>query len=106
MTDRKDATVASLLVGAVVLCTAAGAQTGNIQNAAITTTTTNVSDKTMSRPYGSHLEPILQKINATTDQRQKITTIVQNFRPKIEPLRQEYRVKSQQFLQLIVTGQP
>jgi len=56
--------------------------------------------------YGTHLEPILQQISATPAQRQTITTIVLTYKPKIEPLRQEYRVKSQEFLDFIVQGKP
>jgi Spy/CpxP family protein refolding chaperone len=60
----------------------------------------------LKQPHGSHLEPILQKIHANPDQRTKITFIVTNYRPKIEPLRQEYRQKSQEFIDYIITGQP
>lgn len=57
-------------------------------------------------PHGSHLEPILRKINASPEQRVRITTIVTSFKPKIEPLRQEYRLKSQEFINCLVTGEP
>jgi len=60
----------------------------------------------LKQPHGSHLEPILRKIHANADQRCKITVIVTNYRPKIEPLRQEYRQKSQEFIDYIITGQP
>jgi len=60
----------------------------------------------LNQPHGSHLEPILVKIHANPEQRTKITIIVTNYRPKIEPLRQEYRQKSQEFLDYIITGQP
>ncbi len=60
----------------------------------------------LSKPHGSHLEPVLQKIRANPNQRTQITVIVASYRPKIEPLRQEYRQKSQEFIDYIVTGQP
>ena len=56
--------------------------------------------------YGSHLEPILVKISATPEQRKTITGILTTYKPKVEPLRQEYRVKSQEFLDYIVQGKP
>ncbi len=58
----------------------------------------------VSRPYGSHLQPILQKIKANAEQRQKITVIVQSYRSKIEPLRQDYRIKNQDFLASLING--
>jgi Spy/CpxP family protein refolding chaperone len=63
------------------------------------------SDK-FKTPYGAHLEPILVKINASADQRQKIGAIVASYRPKIDPLRQEYKEKSNQFVNGLITGQP
>ncbi len=62
--------------------------------------------KTFDKPYGSHLEPMLEKIGATADQRKQVTFIVDNYKPKIEPLRVEYRQKSQEFLEFIIHGQP
>jgi len=56
--------------------------------------------------YGSHLEPILAKIGASPEQRKQITAIVLEYKPKIEPLRVEYKQKSQEFLNFIVTGMP
>ncbi|HEY9678598.1 MAG TPA: hypothetical protein V6C76_11345 [Drouetiella sp.] len=54
--------------------------------------------------YGSHLEPILKTIKASPDQRDKITALVNEFRPKIEPNIVKYREKRDQFLQSMVTG--
>jgi Spy/CpxP family protein refolding chaperone len=106
--DRRERFIAIALCGASLLSSGvlAGAQPNGIEKTAASfTTTTKVSDKSMNSAYGSHLEPILKKINATADQRQKISAIVSNYKPKIEPLRQEYRQKSQQFLNFVVTGQ-
>jgi len=60
--------------------------------------------KSFSKPYGSHLGPILQNIGASSDQRKAIGRIVENYEPKIEPLRQEYKQKSAEFIDYIVTG--
>lgn len=54
--------------------------------------------------YGSHLEPILKTINASPDQRDKITAVVNEFKPKIEPSIVKYREKRDQFLQSMITG--
>ncbi len=45
-----------------------------------------VADST-ERPFGYHLQPILEAIKATPDQRKKISAIVEELRPTIEPLR-------------------
>lgn len=58
------------------------------------------------QPYGYHLKRILIKINATPPQQEKIGAIVESHRPKLEPLREEYRQKSEEFLTLICTGKP
>ena len=65
-----------------------------------------VKSKTMdfSKPYGSHLQPILTKINANADQKVKITSIVQSYKSKLEPMRQEYRKCREEFLNCITTG--
>lgn len=54
--------------------------------------------------YGSHLEPILKTINATPDQRVKISAVVNEFKPKIEPSLTKYRETRDQFLQCMITG--
>ncbi len=54
--------------------------------------------------YGSHLEPILKSINASPDQRDKISAVVNEFKPKIEPSIIKYREKRDQFLQSMITG--
>jgi len=54
--------------------------------------------------YGSHLEPILKCVNATPEQRAKITAILKEFRPKIEPIMIEFREKRDQFLAAITSG--
>src|SRR5438067_289728 len=116
---RRENTLACLIGATCLLsaCPGSYAQPGNIENASIfsgtkTTTTiittTNVVDKqhSMSGPYGQHLEPILEKIHANPDQRQKISAVVASYKGKIQPLREEYREKSQQFVKFLITGQP
>lgn len=58
----------------------------------------------MTRPYGYHLEPILSKIQATSDQKVKITMVVMSYRSTIEPLREQYRTKQQQFIDSMLSG--
>lgn len=58
----------------------------------------------INKPYGSHLNPILTKIKATTDQRTKITQIVQSYRSRIQPLRDEYKIKRDEFIKYMVGG--
>lgn len=57
-----------------------------------------------NKPYGYHLTPILNHIHANNDQRTKITSIVQSYRSKIEPLRVLYKQKSQDFLNSVTSG--
>lgn len=58
----------------------------------------------VSKPYGYHLEPILQKIKATPDQRTKIVVVVQSYRSKIQPLRDEYKQRRQEFITVMTGG--
>lgn len=58
----------------------------------------------VSRPYGSHLKPILDRIKATSDQRTKISSIVEGYRSRIQPLREEYKQKQQEFLTSMTSG--
>jgi Spy/CpxP family protein refolding chaperone len=60
--------------------------------------------KHFSKPYGSHLGPILDRIKANPEQRRKITVIVESFRSTLEPLRDQYREKQQEFIQSMTTG--
>jgi Spy/CpxP family protein refolding chaperone len=65
------------------------------------------SSNAVNKPYGqygSHLEPILKTINATPDQRIKISALVNEFKPKIEPSLIKYRETRDQFLQCMITG--
>jgi Spy/CpxP family protein refolding chaperone len=57
-----------------------------------------------SKPYGWHLQPILKKINANETQKTKITGIVQSYRTKLEPMRQEYRKVREDFLTCITSN--
>src|SRR5581483_11602207 len=58
----------------------------------------------VTKPYGYHLQPILDKIKASPDQRQKITSIVQSYKSTIQPLRDQYKVRQQEFISLMVSG--
>jgi hypothetical protein len=65
---------------------------------------TKCPTETFSKPYGSHLQAILEAVQATAEQRSAITSIVETFRPKIDPLRQVYRQKRTEFLSAITSG--
>lgn len=58
-----------------------------------------------AKPYGYYLSPILEHIQANREQREKITTIVQSFRGRIQPLSEEYRQKNQEFLANVLQGE-
>ncbi|MBX9569757.1 MAG: hypothetical protein K2X77_12745 [Candidatus Obscuribacterales bacterium] len=57
-----------------------------------------------NKPYGYYLNPMLDHIQADPDQRAKITVILQNYRGRLEPLRNEYNAKRQEFLTNVVKG--
>ncbi len=65
---------------------------------------TSIPPNLGAKPYGSHLEPILKTINASPDQRDKISQVVNEFKPKIEPSLAKYREKRDQFLQSMISG--
>jgi hypothetical protein len=58
----------------------------------------------VTTPYGSHMKPIMDRIKATTDQRTKIGQIVESYRSRIQPLRDEYKQKRQEFLTSMTSG--
>lgn len=73
--------------------------------------TSNKTEKTSAetkpafdKPYGYYLNPLLDYIQANSDQRTKITVILQSYRGKIEPLRNDYNSKRQEFLDNVVKG--
>jgi hypothetical protein len=60
----------------------------------------------LSHPYGYYLEPILEKIKATPDQRKRITKIVFSYKAKIQPLRDQYKQTKQEFWDGMLNGHP
>lgn len=60
--------------------------------------------KSFKKPYGAHLEPILKTIKANEDQRKKITAIVNAYKPRIQPLREQYNQKREEFLKSVCDG--
>jgi hypothetical protein len=76
--DRSDATAVAPMAGA---------------NAKVATTS-----------YGSHLVPILLAIHATPDQKKQISEIVEDFRPKIQPLKLKYKEAQSGFLSAMVSA--
>lgn len=79
---------------------ASGAATG--KNAAAALPTGKNIDVTS--PYGSHLKPILDTIKATDEQRTKISRVVDGYRSRIQPLRDEYKQKRSEFLTAMTSG--
>ncbi|MBX9686185.1 MAG: hypothetical protein K2X27_05755 [Candidatus Obscuribacterales bacterium] len=57
-----------------------------------------------SKPYGYYLKPILEHINASKEQGEKITAIVQSYRSKIEPLTTDYKKRNKEFLDNVASG--
>ncbi|RTL35981.1 MAG: hypothetical protein EKK48_26845 [Candidatus Melainabacteria bacterium] len=91
--------IACLAVGYCCDPPANAAPDDNSSNSA----TANAANKPYGQ-YGSHLEPILKTINATPDQRVKISAVVSEFKPKIEPTLVKYHEIRDQFLQCMFTG--
>jgi flagellar biosynthesis chaperone FliJ len=58
----------------------------------------------VSKPYGSHLKPILDRIKASDEQRTKISQIVESYRSRIQPLRDEYKQRRESFLASMTSG--
>gem|GEM_PF-2858273 len=99
----------SVAVCVPVAVALAAAGQGGAETAVLSQSITKPSppaDKQFAQPYGSHLQPILERIQASPEQRRKISEIVSNYRPKIDPLRQEYREKSKEFIEFIIEGKP
>lgn len=86
----------------------AGPQTGSAASPSNKTSSVPVlggsKGMDVSRPYGSHLKPILDRIKATPDQRVKIGSIVESYRSRIQPLREEYKQKQTEFLTSMTSG--
>ncbi len=56
------------------------------------------------KPYGYYTPFILDAVKANEDQRKKITAIVEELRPTIEPLRKKFKEKQSVFLTGMSTG--
>ncbi|MBA3994045.1 MAG: hypothetical protein C0469_11010 [Cyanobacteria bacterium DS2.3.42] len=56
------------------------------------------------KPYGYYVNPILEAVKANDEQRKKITQIVEELRPTIEPLRKKFKEKQTAFLSGMATG--
>lgn len=101
-----------LFLVAVILLVSLGAAPTYAQNPDSKTKKDSASSQSkappnaFSKPYGYYLNPMLDHIQASSDQRTKITVIVQNYRGSIEPLRLEYNARQQDFLSNVVKGQP
>ena len=82
-------------------------QTGHEEAATADSSAKSSSEESNQEPskysgkYGKHLEPILQRIKATEDQRKQLSAVVEDFRPRIEPLREKYRQTRTKFLEEI-----
>lgn len=56
------------------------------------------------KPYGYFTPMILDFVKANDDQRKKITAIVEELRPTIEPLRKKFKAKQTVFLSGMAKG--
>lgn len=62
------------------------------------------SNDGFERPYGYFTPFILEAVKANEDQKKKITAIVEELRPTIEPLRKKFKEKQTVFLSGMATG--
>ena len=71
---------------------------------ALATDESKPAEEKFDKPYGYHLNPILDAIKANSEQRKKITAILEEMRPMIEPLRVKFKEKQAVFLNGMATG--
>lgn len=57
-----------------------------------------------NKPYGFYLAPLLKHIKADDEQKVKITAIMESYRGRIEPLRNDYKKKNQDLLAKLAGG--
>jgi hypothetical protein len=70
-----------------------------VSNPALSADSKKAATDSTERPFGYHLQPILEAIKASPEQRKKITAIVEELRPTIEPLRKKFKEKQTSFLE-------
>ena len=89
------------MIIAVYLCLFLGQVVGHIPVGADEAKPANDG---FDKPYGYYTPFILNAVKATDDQRKKITAIVEELRPTIEPLRKKFKEKQAVFLGGMATG--
>jgi Spy/CpxP family protein refolding chaperone len=92
-----------LLPPSTISCLALDKEQKDKAAPAVTGTPSNAASLANEK-YGKHLEPILNAIQATPDQRKQITEVFEDFRPKIQPLKAKYKEAQSQFLNAMMTG--
>lgn len=75
-----------------------------VSNPALSADSKKAATDSTERPFGYHLQPILEAIKASPEQRKKITAIVEELRPTIEPLRKKFKEKQTSFLNGMTKG--
>jgi hypothetical protein len=93
------------LVAAAFLCPRAHSQ-GDSKKQIAQADSDKQQTHQMGQTFGSHLEPILKVIEAKPEQRKQITEILEDFRPKIQPLKVKFKTVQEQFLTSMTSGRP
>gem|GEM_PF-1425022 len=114
LTLMKTVTLSLLLTTAFVAGLAVNAQTGAKKEAknddtkshttASLTSTLTISKRSSGVAFGAHLDPILKTVNATDDQKKSITSIVDEFKIRIVPLRKRHDELREEFLKALTSG--
>jgi len=106
--NKSQMLVKALLLGSAVVAQSSVCYADNKETAKESTKPVRVASASTigTTPYGSHLEPILKAVSANATQRKEITDLVEEFRPKVEPLKQMYKDTQNQFLSAMETGRP
>ena len=96
-------TICAAVAGITFLSDGVGCALGKEPNKSTTASSQSAIDDS-NHQFGKHLEPILETISATVEQRKQITTIFDDFRPRIEPLRVKYKARQTEFISCMTSG--
>jgi Spy/CpxP family protein refolding chaperone len=108
--NKSQLLVNALLLGSAVIaqgsfvCFADNKDVAKDADKAVTVASTSHTVSVGTTPFGRHLEPILKAVNANPQQRKQITELMEEFRPKVVPLKEKYKETQVQFLSAMETG--